>query len=48
MGDGPRGIQVFPDHFVASTSASGSQPSQTSSDTDFSLGPIATDWLEEN
>ncbi|KAL2234651.1 UNVERIFIED_CONTAM: hypothetical protein Sindi_1197300 [Sesamum indicum] len=35
MGDGPRGIQVFPDHFAASTSASGSQPSQTSSDTDF-------------
>ncbi|KAL0447758.1 UNVERIFIED_CONTAM: hypothetical protein Slati_1903700 [Sesamum latifolium] len=34
MGDGPRGIQVFPDHFAASTSASGSQPSQTSSDTD--------------
>ncbi|KAG8375110.1 hypothetical protein BUALT_Bualt10G0066200 [Buddleja alternifolia] len=32
MGDGPRGIQVFQDHFVASTS--GSPPSQTSSVTD--------------
>lgn len=33
MGDGPRGIQVFPDYFVASTSGSGSLPSQTSSST---------------
>ncbi|KAG8368980.1 hypothetical protein BUALT_Bualt15G0102600 [Buddleja alternifolia] len=32
MGDGPRGIQVFQDHFVVSTS--GSPPSQTSSVTD--------------
>ncbi|KAL0371911.1 UNVERIFIED_CONTAM: hypothetical protein Scaly_0872700 [Sesamum calycinum] len=34
MGDGPRGIQVFPDHFAVSTSASSSQPSQTSCDSD--------------
>ncbi|KAI3453824.1 hypothetical protein Pfo_010487 [Paulownia fortunei] len=34
MGDGPRGIQVFPDHFAASTSAAGSLPSQPSSITD--------------
>ncbi|KAK4422514.1 hypothetical protein Salat_1833900 [Sesamum alatum] len=34
MGDGPRGIQVFPDHFAASTSAAGSRPSQTSCVTD--------------
>ncbi|KAK6158435.1 hypothetical protein DH2020_005749 [Rehmannia glutinosa] len=34
MGDGPRGIQVFPDYFVASTSGSDSLPSQTSSVTD--------------
>ncbi|XP_057802515.1 uncharacterized protein LOC131017801 isoform X1 [Salvia miltiorrhiza] len=26
MGDGPRGIQVFPDYFAASTSCSGSPP----------------------
>ncbi|KAH6804394.1 Pleckstrin homology domain-containing protein [Perilla frutescens var. hirtella] len=33
MGDGPRGIQVFPDYFAASTSGSGSPstPSQASS-----------------
>ncbi|KAL8521283.1 hypothetical protein ACS0TY_011718 [Phlomoides rotata] len=37
MGDGPRGIQVFPDYFVASTSGSdslSSQASSTSSSTD--------------
>ncbi|KAL3652780.1 hypothetical protein CASFOL_002461 [Castilleja foliolosa] len=36
MGDGPRGIQVIPDYFVASTSGSDSIPSQTSPVTDFS------------
>ncbi|CAA0812081.1 Pleckstrin homology (PH) domain-containing protein [Striga hermonthica] len=34
MGDGPRGIQVFPDYFVASTSGSDSPPSQASSASD--------------
>ncbi|PIN01747.1 hypothetical protein CDL12_25742 [Handroanthus impetiginosus] len=39
MGDGPRGIQIFPDHFLASPSSSGSPPSQTSSVKNSELSP---------
>ncbi|EYU23342.1 hypothetical protein MIMGU_mgv1a013513mg [Erythranthe guttata] len=37
MGDGPRGIEVLPDYFVASTSGSDTLPVQTSSAINLSL-----------
>lgn len=36
MGDGPRGIEVFPDHFQVSTSGGDALQNQTSSSSDFS------------
>ncbi|XP_073130147.1 uncharacterized protein [Henckelia pumila] len=40
MGDGPRGIHIFPDHFAESTSGADSPRSETSSATDLTSSSV--------